>query len=115
MNCGEIHGDSGLDGPSITLPPGHQGTLPGKAVNVMFAAISERWAARRGEEGGEDARVDLVCTGALTNAALLLSVYPEIVHMIRLTLMVRSRALFWGGRPKFLGVAVGCMMRPTRS
>ena len=32
-------------------------------------------------------RVQLVCTGALSNAALLLMLYPEVMPMVEITLM----------------------------
>eukprot|EP00854_Cymbomonas_tetramitiformis_P016395 gene16395-19460_t len=77
--CAEIHGLSGLDGP--TIPPAKRQRMDGKAVNVMFEAIVR---AYREWCGG---RVALVCTGALTNAAMLLRMYPEVCSMIEIVLM----------------------------
>lgn len=46
-----------------------------KAINVMNEVITKVY-----EETGE--KVTMVCTGAFTNFALLLSVYPEIISKI---------------------------------
>lgn len=75
--CPEIHGESGLDGPALPQPT--QPALDGKAIQVMAEALLQASAAGR--------QPVLVCTGALTNAALLLSVYPELMQRIRLVLM----------------------------
>eukprot|EP00198_Chlamydomonas_reinhardtii_P002967 XP_001692303.1 predicted protein [Chlamydomonas reinhardtii] len=79
----------------------HIDVVAGKAVNVMFEAIAAAHAelakehearAAGGECGGgtgeaECPRVRLVCTGALTNAALLLALYPEAAQWVELVLM----------------------------
>ncbi|GIL61686.1 hypothetical protein Vafri_15974 [Volvox africanus] len=165
--CPEIHGDSGLDGPGggRLLRRSARKPLPGKAVNVMFAAIAAAYeelqlcenhsgsdadggaggggvggdggaaadgsadSCRSGGEGGPEMtgarqqgpaaavytaeepapqgpeaaalrehaagqvpasrarRVRLVCTGALTNAALLLTVYPEVADWLEVAIM----------------------------
>ena len=75
--CPEIHGDSGLDGPDLSScddAPDDSQQQP--AVVQMHAAL------REAEE-----RATLVCTGALTNAALLLSVYPELAATVRVVFM----------------------------
>ncbi|KAG2425076.1 hypothetical protein HXX76_013985 [Chlamydomonas incerta] len=102
MLCPEIHGDSGLDGPAggRLLPRSARQPLPGKAVNVMFEAMTAAHAELRSAHeaqtaGGECAgagaaecpRVRLVCTGALTNAALLLALYPEAAAWVEVVLM----------------------------
>ncbi|KAK9808375.1 hypothetical protein WJX73_008616 [Symbiochloris irregularis] len=74
--CPEIHGSSGLDLRIGSLPSPTRQALPGKAVNVMFERISAHHAAR-----GQ--RVSLVCTGVLTNAALLLLLYPEMADSLQ--------------------------------
>lgn len=79
--CSEIHGESGLDGPEwdlITKAP-----LKEKAVNVMFKSLWEYnlSASKEAEKAA------LVCTGSLTNAALLLTVYPEVKDFIEIVLM----------------------------
>lgn len=90
--CPEIHGDSGLDG--VTFPPLPEGVraTEGKAVNVMFEHISAAHGQRHEQgqgqgQGQQQGRgpgtVVLVATGALTNVALLLSVYPEVVQCLR--------------------------------
>ena len=75
--CPEVHGESGLDGPDLSscdggAPDAHQQP----AVVQMHAAL---------RDAGE--RATLVCTGALTNAALLLSVYPELAATLRVVFM----------------------------
>ena len=77
--CAEIHGASGLDGPDLTAhdaphEPSPRDEQP--AVVQMHAAL---------RAAGE--RATLVCTGALTNAALLLSVYPELAATTRVVFM----------------------------
>lgn len=80
--CPEIHGDSGLDGPKGgRLLPRCDGTpLAGKAVDHMYTAIHKA-AVHYG------CKVRLVCTGALTNAALLLILYPEVVPHVDIVIM----------------------------
>eukprot|EP00882_Tetradesmus_deserticola_P003052 GHRQ01003240.1.p1 GENE.GHRQ01003240.1~~GHRQ01003240.1.p1 ORF type:complete len:358 (+),score=180.11 GHRQ01003240.1:127-1200(+) len=82
--CPAIHGDTGLDGPDggPVLPHSQCQAMPGKAVNVMFEAIQQQYS-RHPQQG----RVQLVCTGALTNAALLLLLYPEVKDMVDITIM----------------------------
>jgi inosine-uridine nucleoside N-ribohydrolase len=55
--------------------------MPGKAVIVMFEAIQQQYSRQPQQ------RVQLVCTGALTNAAMLLLLYPEVEGMIDITIM----------------------------
>mmetsp|Transcript_18349 Transcript_18349/g.46362 ORF Transcript_18349/g.46362 Transcript_18349/m.46362 type:complete len:342 (-) Transcript_18349:220-1245(-) len=82
--CPEIHGESGLDGPQggPLLPRSPQAAHAGKAVNVMAETIMKQHAALQG-----DKRIRLVCTGALTNAALLFSLYPELIPMVGVVIM----------------------------
>lgn len=82
--CPEIHGESGLDGPEGGRVMVHCSSKPveGKAVNVMFECISAAYRQLRGA-----CRIRLVCTGSLTNAAVLVTVYPEIVDMVEVVLM----------------------------
>uniref|UniRef100_A0A383V2J0 Inosine/uridine-preferring nucleoside hydrolase domain-containing protein n=1 Tax=Tetradesmus obliquus TaxID=3088 RepID=A0A383V2J0_TETOB len=81
--CPEIHGETGLDGPQggPVLPHSGRQALPGKAAIVMFEAIQQHYGRQPQQ------RVQLVCTGALTNAALLLLLYPEVAGMIEITIM----------------------------
>lgn len=83
--CPEIHGDSGLDNMDgkHTLPPlAHDMTAieDEKAVNYMFSSISKAFSERQ-------ERVTVIATGALTNVALLLIVYPEARDMIDIVFM----------------------------
>ncbi|KAG1670981.1 hypothetical protein FOA52_014370 [Chlamydomonas sp. UWO 241] len=82
--CPEIHGDSGLDCLSglPLLPCCSDEPRGGKAPVVMFAAIEAAWV-----RGGRSARVALVAIGALSNVALLLMLYPEVVPMIDIVIM----------------------------
>ncbi len=80
--CAEIHGESGLDGPdgkplfSLQNPPEREEAwLPAMRDAILKAA----------ESSGE--AVWLVCTGSLTNAALLLSLHPELRPLIKISLM----------------------------
>src|SRR5690348_14777900 len=70
-----VHGDSGLDGPSL---PG-----PSRAPEPVHAVD---WTARAISESREP--VTLVATGPLTNVALLLARYPEVEQRLgRVVLM----------------------------
>jgi inosine-uridine nucleoside N-ribohydrolase len=82
--CPEIHGETGLDGPhgGPVLPHSKRQALPGKAAIVMFEAIQQQYS-----QHPQQGRVQLVCTGALTNAALLLLLYPEVKDMVDITIM----------------------------
>jgi purine nucleosidase len=80
--CAEIHGESGLDGPdgkplfSLQKPlEREEAWLPAMHDAILKAA----------ESSGEP--VWLVCTGSLTNAALLLSLHPELRPLIKISLM----------------------------
>ena len=77
-NCPEIHGESGLDGPDI--PPAPRGANPKKAIVAMAAAFERILEI-------PSARPVLVATGALTNVALLFSVYPELRGAVEVVLM----------------------------
>jgi len=57
-----------------------------KAANAMAAAILEA-------SGPGEAPVQLICTGALTNAALLIALYPEIVDESRAQVTIMGGAL----------------------
>ncbi|GLC42326.1 hypothetical protein PLESTB_000659200 [Pleodorina starrii] len=99
------------------LPRSPRSPLPGKAITVISRAIEaayeqlqrertgqQQQQQQRGGEGGggegswrssssssssspSGERVRLVCTGALTNAALLLTVYPELSEMVEVVIM----------------------------
>lgn len=76
-NCPEIHGASGLDGPDIPHAPRNPNDE--KAVIAMARAIKT--------SGTETQSVYLVATGALTNVALLLSLFPELVPFVKVVIM----------------------------
>ena len=92
--CPAIHGDSGLctqdgafaDAVASTGAPG-PAVLPGPAPIAMAAASEAAHAALNAGNGGVPRRVALVATGALTNVALLLWLYPSIASLISLTVM----------------------------
>lgn len=79
VSCAEIHGDSGLD-----VPPGHA-TLPDSAHEADTHSPAVLCMAEAVRSGAV-----LVCTGALTNAALMLSVYPDLAAP-------ETRIVFMGG------------------
>lgn len=64
------------------LPHSNRQPVPGKAANVMFEAIQQQYS-----QHPEQGPVQLICTGALTNAAMLLLLYPEVKPMIEITIM----------------------------
>ena len=73
--CPEVHGESGLDGGSVEIADELVDKIwvdEGKAVNVTFESIVSH---------GEP--VTIIATGALTNIALLLIVYPESRRFIK--------------------------------
>lgn len=75
---------TGLDGPhgGPVLPHSKRQPLPGKAPIVMFETIQQHHS-----QHPEQGRVQLICTGALSNAALLLLLYPEVKDLIDITIM----------------------------
>ena len=83
-NCPEIHGESGLDGPDIPPRPGCPST---PAVVAMAEALLS---------GDPADKPTLVATGALTNVALLFSVYPEVIDRL-------SELVIMGGAYQGLG------------
>jgi inosine-uridine nucleoside N-ribohydrolase len=75
-----VHGESGLDGP--TLPPPQKKPLEQPAVEFLAEQI-----------GASPAPVTLIPTGPLTNVALLLARYPEAAaRLARIVLMGGSIA-----------------------
>lgn len=83
MHCPEIHGDSGLDclRGGHALPVTDKKAEEGKAVVRMFEAIKTWHDDHKGQ------RVAVVGTAALTNIALLLILYPEVIEMIEIVFM----------------------------
>jgi purine nucleosidase len=89
--CPEIHGETGLDGPygGPVLPAAPHAALAGKAVIHMAERLMAAHARLKAEGRGQE-RVKLVATAALTNVALLLSLYPEIVDLIEVRVMANT-------------------------
>ncbi|KAK9827947.1 hypothetical protein WJX74_010965 [Apatococcus lobatus] len=88
--CIMIHGSSGLDGtdgqplfPETDLPVCDQEP----AICAMYQTIKSTYSST-----GSRQKVQLVCTGPLTNAALLISVFPDVVEMVDIVLMGGSMA-----------------------
>jgi len=69
--CPEIHGNTGLDSNNVGFPPITKKAVNKKAINHMYETII-----------ASPEPVTIVATGALTNVALLLTVYPEIKSKI---------------------------------
>lgn len=104
--CAEIHGETGLDGPlgGPVLPPAPHAAVPGKAPVVMFDRIAAAYARQaapgsgdRGDGNGAPQRVALVATAALTNVALMLALYPEVVDMVEASARREALGLDWFG------------------
>jgi len=85
--CPEIHGSSGLDGldGEPCLPPASSGQHPIRenAMAYIYDSICK-------EYNKGTTKVNVVATGALTNIALLIILYPEIVEMMSVTCMAGS-------------------------
>ena len=81
MICPEIHGESGLDGPTGPLIPAvSRPLLADPAPVAMFTAISKYYAQWK-------ERVVIVSTGALTSVALALLTYSQLKDMAEVVLM----------------------------
>eukprot|EP00891_Asterochloris_glomerata_P006244 jgi/Astpho2/6244/Aster-03649 len=83
--CPEIHGSSGLDLPpqaQVQMPPTNKTMQHGKAVLHMYSRIMEAY-----RQGGRLQRVRVICTAALTNIALLVILYPEVLDRLEVVLM----------------------------
>ena len=77
MIADNIHGDSGLDG--ATIPQPAFAPQPMHAIELMAKTLRE-----------STEKITLVVTGPMTNAALFLSVYPELKTKL-------ERIVFMGG------------------
>lgn len=76
IHCPDIHGESGLDSfgaTAVEWPP-----LPSDRRPVASKAVSYTYHCVHNHRASTGEKATLVATGALTNVALLLSVYPEI-------------------------------------
>lgn len=84
--CPEIHGESGLEGTHVWERIEHDLRQPndGAAISAIYGAF-----VRAAREQPDVPRV-LLATGPLTNVALLLAVYPEVLGLI-------SRIVIMGG------------------
>jgi inosine-uridine nucleoside N-ribohydrolase len=80
--CPDIHGNSGLDrlDGDVDFWDSHMTAVDPPAAPHIFAAIQAEF--QRTQQP-----VYLVCTACLTNAALLLVLYPQVKPMIKLVLM----------------------------
>lgn len=94
LACPAIHGDTGLctagggfaGAVAATGAPG-PALLPGPAPVAMAAAIQAAHAEANAGSNAPPRRVALVATGALTNVALLLWLYPHLAGLVSLTVM----------------------------
>lgn len=85
-NCPEIHGAGGLDG--VVIPPADREANPGKAVHAIAEAVTRCKREHDARGRPKDAfKFKLVATGALTNVALFLSVYPELIPALSVVFM----------------------------
>ena len=84
VHCAEIHGDSGLD----ATGGGRLFPLVDTSSRLPRAAIAIADAIKQVHQEG-CGPLQLVCTGALTNAALAFMLYPELVDpsYVEVTLM----------------------------
>lgn len=82
VHCPEIHGNSGLDARDggHALPATEMEVASNKGVIFMHDTICSCYS-----NNGE--KVAIIATGALTNVALLLILYPEISDMIDIVFM----------------------------
>lgn len=84
VHCAEIHGESGLDDlegrPIFPL-------LDEAAVEEALESSKPCVSVMHDHIAADDGRVTLVATGALTNVALLLTVYPEMAKTIDIVFM----------------------------
>jgi inosine-uridine nucleoside N-ribohydrolase len=88
--CPEIHGDSGLGGPTVAT---HALALASSTPAFLrlhevltahaAAAVSAVDAGSAAQAAPEDNRITIVCTGPLTNLALLLVAFPRDSALIR--------------------------------
>ena len=82
--CPEIHGDSGLGGPTFAA---HALTLASStpAFLRLHEVLTEHAAAASAADAAasEDNRLTIICTGPLTNLALLLVAFPRDAVLIR--------------------------------
>ncbi|CAN6658640.1 uridine nucleosidase [Trichomonascus vanleenenianus] len=73
----DIHGVSGLDGTALLPAPAFEAQPDHSAVPAMAQAIEEYSNANNGGQ------VALVATGALTNIALLIQNFPQVIPKIK--------------------------------
>jgi len=88
--CPEIHGDSGLDAPGgqpLFPPPQHITAIDSiPAPVVMFEKISQAYN-NNNNNNAPNTKIKLIATASLTNVALLLTLYPQIIPMIDIIIM----------------------------
>jgi uridine nucleosidase len=89
----EIHGPDGLGGveglPSADLSPVRARIDDRSAIEAIANAVRQTW------NDGAGVKITIVASGPLTNVALFVSVYPNLLHAI-------ERIVFMGG-----GIGIG--------
>lgn len=80
--CAEIHGNSGLDGAD------GQPLFPWKERPADPEFWLQRWARLLQQAWDQTGQpIDMVCTGSLTNLALLITLFPDLRSKLRVSLM----------------------------
>lgn len=85
-----FHGETGLDGTTLLPAPAREAEKEGKAVEAMYVALMRT----------EPGTAWVVATGALTNVALLLAIYPDVAgHIAGLSIMGGAIGGFFTNAP----------------
>lgn len=74
MICPEIHGSTGLDGADIPEHPEYKTSMQDQDENFLWNIYQRIKQVNR--------PVTLIATGSLTNVALLLKVFPQVIHLL---------------------------------
>jgi inosine-uridine nucleoside N-ribohydrolase len=64
------------------LPHSNRQPIPGKSAIVLFDAIQQQYS-----QNPQAGPVQLICSGALSNAARLLLLYPEVKPLMEISIM----------------------------
>jgi inosine-uridine nucleoside N-ribohydrolase len=73
MTCPEIHGSTGLDGADIPEHPEYRKLIKEQDENYLWNIYKKITEINK--------PVTLIATGQLTNVALLLKVFPQVIHI----------------------------------